>query len=769
MKGSMRHLSALSIALCPLLVFMACGSKNSTTTTPPPPVVSVSVSPASANLIAGAQQQFSAVVQNSANPSVTWNLAGSGCSGAACGSISPSGVYTAPTPIPSATAVSVIATAGADPTKSGSATANLMPVSVSVSPPSANLIAGAQQQFNAVVQNSANPSFTWSIAGSGCSGTACGTIGPSGVYTAPTPIPSATAVSVIATAAADPTKSGSASANLIPVSVSVNPSTASIYQRDMTQLVPVINGTNNPSVTWSINGMIGGGCDTGYILPTGLYTTAMCDIFGTPRTFTITAISNVDNSKSGTAQVTVAGPSPNNFRLNGEYAFLFRGYDLDGPMAIAGRISADGAGGMTGGIMAFNRASSTFIGSASGNYSILADGRGTMFLDEYLFRFVINSSGEIRIIEFDETLNNPIRGTGVMKQQDTSAFSLNAFNGNYTMMLTGDLNGSPMAIVGTSDSDNQGMLHALIDAAMPTGNLGSLGMDGSLTAPDSGGFGAMSVSAIGLPMLTPLNLAYFVVSADVVYVVATDARASAVPLLSGTLVKQSNPPFNTASLNSPAILQLTGLASPQGSHVILAQGVFDGSGNLTGISDENFGGTPGTAVPFTGTYLLNSSGRGTANLSIAGSSTEFTFYMVSPGKALLVAGAPGTPIGEVLTGTLEAQTGSPFSLPVLSGTYATGSLPPSTGDVPEILATLTLTSNGNFTRTFDSCSFVGCNLGQQDSGSFTLIDPNVGRGVANMGGLAGQSVFYVVSRTKLLLLNSVMPNDSSASVEVLQQ
>jgi len=356
-----------------------------------------------------------------------------------------------------------------------------------------------------------------------------------------------------------------------------------------------------------------------------------------------------------------------------------------------------------------------------------------------------------------------------MKQQDTNAFSLNAFNGNYTMMLTGDLNGSSLAIVGTSDSDNQGTLHALIDAAMPSGNLGGLEMDGAITAPNAGGFGAMSVSPMGLSMLTPLNLAYFVVSSNEIYVVATDTRASAVPLLSGTFVRQSGAPFDNASLNSPIILELTGLASPAGSHVILAQGVFDGNGNLTGISDENFGGVPSTALSFTGTYLVNSTGRGTGNLSIAGSSTEFTFYMVSAGKALLVAGAPGTPIGEVLTGSLEAQTGSPFSSSALSGTYAASSLPPSTSGVPQILATLTLASNGSFTGAFDSCSFVGCTLGQQGSGSFTLTDPKGGRGIANMGGLAGQSVFYLVSPTKLLLLTSVMANDSNASLEVLEQ
>jgi len=71
-------------------------------------------------------RQFTAAVANNANTGVTWSLqsgvAGQGCAGAACGTVSASGVYTAPTAAPSPNAISIVVTSAADPTKSASAT-----------------------------------------------------------------------------------------------------------------------------------------------------------------------------------------------------------------------------------------------------------------------------------------------------------------------------------------------------------------------------------------------------------------------------------------------------------------------------------------------------------------------------------------------------------------------------------------------------------------------------------------------------------------------
>jgi Domain of unknown function (DUF4082)/Purple acid Phosphatase, N-terminal domain/Viral BACON domain len=83
------------------------------------------------------------------------------------------------------------------------------PLSVTATPATATVASGATQQFTAQVSNSLNTAVTWR--------TTAGTIGGSGLFTAPT-VTSATLVYVTATSQADPTKTAS-------VSVNVNPST----------------------------------------------------------------------------------------------------------------------------------------------------------------------------------------------------------------------------------------------------------------------------------------------------------------------------------------------------------------------------------------------------------------------------------------------------------------------------------------------------------------------------------------------------------------
>ena len=83
--------------------------------------VSISVWPASSNVSAGFSEQLIANVSNTQNTAVTWTIA------PPVGSISASGVYTAPSNITSAQNVIVTATSTADATKSASATITLQP------------------------------------------------------------------------------------------------------------------------------------------------------------------------------------------------------------------------------------------------------------------------------------------------------------------------------------------------------------------------------------------------------------------------------------------------------------------------------------------------------------------------------------------------------------------------------------------------------------------------------------------------------------------
>lgn len=97
------------------------------TGTAAPQVVAVAVTPATASINTGVTQQFAASVTGTSNTAVTWTASGTGCSGATCGTISSTGLYTAPPTVPSPATVTITATSASDPSKSASATVTIMP------------------------------------------------------------------------------------------------------------------------------------------------------------------------------------------------------------------------------------------------------------------------------------------------------------------------------------------------------------------------------------------------------------------------------------------------------------------------------------------------------------------------------------------------------------------------------------------------------------------------------------------------------------------
>jgi len=84
-----------------------------------------SVFPPSAALDAGGTQQFTPVVTNVSNGTVTWSVSGTGCTGMPCGSINSTGLYTAPAKLTVSATDTVIATLVADPSISGTGAVTL--------------------------------------------------------------------------------------------------------------------------------------------------------------------------------------------------------------------------------------------------------------------------------------------------------------------------------------------------------------------------------------------------------------------------------------------------------------------------------------------------------------------------------------------------------------------------------------------------------------------------------------------------------------------
>jgi N-acetylneuraminic acid mutarotase len=88
-------------------------------------------------------------------------------------------------------------------------------ISVTLTPDAANIHVGESVQFTATVHNSTNGAVTWSVSGAGCSGLSCGTIGYTGLYTAPISVPNPAIVTVTAASAADIRKSASATITIL--------------------------------------------------------------------------------------------------------------------------------------------------------------------------------------------------------------------------------------------------------------------------------------------------------------------------------------------------------------------------------------------------------------------------------------------------------------------------------------------------------------------------------------------------------------------------
>ena len=202
--------------------------------------VAISVSPATGTLVAGQSVQLTATVTGSNNQQVNWSVSGAG-------SVSTSGMYTAPSSITSAQTVTVTATGAADSTKSARAMIMLSPtVAVSVSPSTGTLTAGQALQLTATVTGSSNQQVNWSLSG-------VGNISAAGIYSAPLAITAAQTVTVAATSAVDVTRSAIAVITLSPtVAVSVSPSTGSMTAGQTAQLTATVTGSSNQQVSWSV-------------------------------------------------------------------------------------------------------------------------------------------------------------------------------------------------------------------------------------------------------------------------------------------------------------------------------------------------------------------------------------------------------------------------------------------------------------------------------------------------------------------------------------
>jgi hypothetical protein len=315
----LRSLCLVPIAFS-MLFLQGCSSNSSFKQDPS---ITISVAPTAASVVAAKTQQFAATVTGTTNMAVTWQVNSVTGGDSTHGTISTSGLYTAPSAVPNPATVTVTAVAQADSTKSASAavavTAAQVPVAISISPTSASVATTKTQQFAATVTGTTNMAVTWQVNSVTGGDSTHGTISTSGLYTAPSAVPNPATVTVTAIAQADSTKSASASVTVmtsgssnITVSVSPRRDGLTVTQQLSTLKATLTNDTTNAGVTWSSSG---GGSFSPTTSLSGVAVT-----FTAPSSagvVTITATSVADGSKTATATIGVTDLAAVSTYLNG--------------------------------------------------------------------------------------------------------------------------------------------------------------------------------------------------------------------------------------------------------------------------------------------------------------------------------------------------------------------------------------------------------------------------------------------------------------------
>jgi hypothetical protein len=737
----MTYKSLISLLMI-LLVAAGCGGGSSYT--PPPPVISVAVTPTAANVHVTNTKQFTATVQNATNSTVNWSVSGTGCTGTACGSISSTGLYTAPTGVPTPDSVTVTATSVADTSKSDTATVSVLAaVIVTVSPANPpNITIGATQSFTATVQNAIDSTVNWSLSGPGCSGSTCGTITSGGMYTAPSVVPSPPGVTITATSVEDTAKSNVANATLVSsVAIMSWPSATQVTAAATRQLGLLVTGTTNTAVNWQVTGQGCSGNTCGTVSSTGVYNAPRT--VPNPDTVTITATSQVDLGKSAISTVKIVPFE--NAKLSGTYGFLYQGFSLNAPAQVAGTLVADGQGNITIGV--FDR---TWPASAGGNllnqnftgtYSVTPDNRGTMTWTgtwgTVEFSFAINGNGDKAFLQTFYDSNT--RMTGTMFKQDTSAFANSAVQGDYVLQLCGtDDTGDRVASLGTLHADGSGHITAgNLDINDGSSILSNLSFTGTYSVhSNSRGTLSLTISSLGT-----FNYSIYVIAADRFLVTSTDTISTNASMLSGPARKQSGGPFSLASLSGTSVFEMHGTPSSTAAQVDVGLLTSDANGHITGVYDENKNnGANYTAnTAFTATYTMASNGRGTLTSSTI---PDGIFYLVSPNVGLFLQ----EPAGAVLAGSFEPQTAITYSNATLIGPFSFGIVSQLLNNIISTTGVTYYDGAGYFTATEDdNAPSIGL-MGSGQGGGTYVVGANGRAYFAPNGG--GSAVSYMVAPTR---------------------
>ena len=490
--------AAVGLFFSAIILFIgSCGGGN---TTAPSSSIAVTVTASKSAVAVGQTGTFPATLTGTTNTAVSWSVSG----GAANGTISSTGVYTAPATVPNPAKVTVTATSQADPTKSGSATVTIVAsasgIQVSVQPATATVSDFLTQQFTAVVAGSTNTAVTWQVDNVAGGSQKFGFISSAGLYVAPSAVPTksdsqgntvTTTVTITAVSQADATASGTSTVTIAPNNANAQPVPVELGSSG-SNAKDFVNNTGKNTIT-CCGGTLGslvtrGGVqyilsdnhilarsDAGTvgdaIVQPGLIDTPTCTTAGTTTVANLTQFSNLQASPSPNIDAAIAQVVAGKVDPAGKIIYLGATTDASGvPVADApqggtglpassvtvGRAVAK-SGRSTG--LTCSTVEATNI-TTSVDYTTNCDGTGT--------KFTVNYTNQIGVVGGDFSGDGD--SGSLIVTQDTATPVALLYAGSNT-----DTVGNPVADVlnffasgGNNVTFVGGGPHAVVGCTLPT-------------------------------------------------------------------------------------------------------------------------------------------------------------------------------------------------------------------------------------------------------------------------------------------------------------
>lgn len=374
--------------------------------------------------------------------------------------------------------------------------------------------------------------------------------------------------------------------------------------------------------------------------------------------------------------------------LKGQYAFSISGVTANcsggqtcgAYAAQTGSFVADGAGNIKSAMedlvdLAVSPTAEE-VTFASGSYSVQADGRGTLTLQDsagnkVTFAMYLQSSNQGFLVETDGLF----AASGSFNLQTTADFLANSFNGNYVFDFSGvtlaDSSTNVISIIGYIAANGSG----LITGGVSDTNDSINGPSGASTiAQSTYTLDSVNGTTFGrgtLQFASGYTFAFYIVDATRIKFIEEDSFGGS----SGDGVLQSGAiPTTTAGFTGNFVYQVGG-SSTAGPDAAAARFTAN-AGGISAVSyDENNDGTPlhisqGTNIS-NASYLIDTtypgSGRGTFTFtdSTSGLAFQYVFYLTTATSGVI----QNVTSGFVEDGTLLAQTGSPFTAAGVAGNY----------------------------------------------------------------------------------------------------